>query len=165
MQMKSGQLKKISPSFNSKNNKVSNDIYIPKKIIINNSADLYKLPVSKIKKTKIYNFSGKYFDEIYEEALKIERGNGIEKYLNLNKKENEIDEGEKYAKAIEDLVNKMYDKNIIGDIKIEQIEDNIYIFNDKEVNLKIDKNGDLKLQNGKNLKEWIIENFGITVFT
>ena len=55
----------------------------------------------------------------------------------------------------------MYDKNIIGDIKIEQIEDNIYIFNDKEVNLKIDKNGDLKLQNGKNLKEWIIENFGI----
>ena len=99
----------------------------------------------KSKKTKIYNFSGKYFDEIYKEALKIERGNGIEKYLNLNKKENEIDEGEKYAKAIEDLVNKMYDKNIIGDIKIEQIEDNIYIFNDKEVNLKIDKNGDLKL--------------------
>ena len=161
MQIKSGQLKKISPSFNSKNNKVSNDIFIPKKIIINNSADLYKLPVSEIKKTKIYNFSGKYFDEIYKEALKIERGNGIEKYLNLNKKENEIDEGEKYAKAIEDLVNKMYDKNIIGDIKIEQIEDNIYIFNDKEVNLKIDKNGDLKLQNGKNLKEWIIENFGI----
>ena len=70
------------------------------------------------------NFSGKYFNEIYEEALKIERNNGVEKnIININQKEIEMDEGEKYAKYIEDLVNKMYDDNLITNINIEQIDD------------------------------------------
>jgi hypothetical protein len=43
------------------------------KIILENSSDLYKLPISAINNTKIYNYKGKYFDKIYEEALKIER--------------------------------------------------------------------------------------------
>ena len=46
------------------------------KIRIENSADLYKLPIHLIKNTKLYNFEGKYFDKIYEEALKIERSGG-----------------------------------------------------------------------------------------
>ena len=161
MQIKSGQTKKPSPIYypiiNKKN---ENDIYIPKKVIINNSADLYKLPISTIKNTKIYNFSGKYFDEIYEEALKIERSNGIEKFMNLKRKESDIDEGEKYAKNIEDLVNKMYDDGIITDVKIEQIDDNVYTFNNKEIKLKFDENGILKLENGTDLEKWIIKNFG-----
>ena len=162
MQIKSGQVKKSSPIYYPmNNNNISNDIYIPKKVVIDNSADLYKLPVSAIKNTKIYNFSGKYFNEIYEEALKIERSNGAEKFINLNiKKENEIDEGEKYAKNIEDLVNKLYDDNLIYNINIEQIEDNIYKFNDLEIKLKFDKNGFLKLQNGTDLEKWILNNFG-----
>ena len=50
-----------------------------KKIRIDNSGDLYKLPINTIKNTKLYNFEGKYFDKIYEEALKIERsGENIE---------------------------------------------------------------------------------------
>ena len=135
MQIKSGQIKKPSNTYNSLNNKkIQNNINIPKKIIINNSLDLYKLPVSAIKNTKIYNFSGKYFNEIYEEALKIERNNGVEKnIININQKEIEMDEGEKYAKYIEDLVNKMYDDNLISNINIEQIEDNIYKFNNLEI--------------------------------
>ena len=163
MQIKSGQIKKPSPTYYPINNKkLPNNIYIPQKVVINNSADLFKLPVSTIKNTKIYNFSGKYFNEIYEEALKIERNNGIEKIMNLNnQKENEMDEGEKYAKKIEDLVNKLYDENLISDIKIEQIDDNIYTFNDREIKLKFDKNGLLKLQNGTDLKNWILNNFGI----
>ena len=130
MQIKSGQIRKPSPIYYPMNNNIiSNEIYIPKKVIIDNSADLYKLPVSAIKNTKIYNFSGKYFNEIYEEALKIERSNGVEKFMNLNQqKESDLDEGEKYAKDIEDLVNKMYEENLISDIKIEQIDDNVYTF-------------------------------------
>ena len=46
------------------------------KVRIENSADLYKLPIHVIKNTKLYNFQGKYFDKIYEEALKIERSGG-----------------------------------------------------------------------------------------
>ena len=162
MQIKSGQIKKPSNAYNSLNNKkIQNNINIPKKIIINNSLDLYKLPVSAIKNTKIYNFSGKYFNEIYEEALKIERNNGLEKnIININQKEIEMDEGEKYAKYIEDLVNKMYDDNLITNINIEQIDDNVYTFNDIEIKLKFDKNGFLKLQNGTDLEKWILNNFG-----
>jgi len=47
-----------------------------RKIILENSSDLYKLPMHVLKNTKIYNFKGKYFDKIYEEALKIERSGG-----------------------------------------------------------------------------------------
>ena len=43
------------------------------KITINNSADLYKIPISVLKKTKVYNFQGKYYDKIYNEALDIEK--------------------------------------------------------------------------------------------
>jgi hypothetical protein len=46
------------------------------KVYIENSADLFKLPISTIKNTKLYNFRGKLFDKIYEEALKIERSGG-----------------------------------------------------------------------------------------
>ena len=44
MQIKSGQRKKIAQNFNNQNNiinKKNKNIYYPRKIIINNSADLY----------------------------------------------------------------------------------------------------------------------------
>ena len=41
------------------------------KVEINTCIDLYKLPINVLKSTKIYNFKGKYFDKIYEEALRI----------------------------------------------------------------------------------------------
>ena len=43
------------------------------KITINNSADLYKIPISVLKRTKVYNFQGKYYEKIYNEALDIEK--------------------------------------------------------------------------------------------
>ena len=70
-------------------------------------------------------------------------------------------EGEKYAKAIEDIANKIYSQNLIPDIKIEQIENNIYAFNDKEVTLKFDENDQLKLLDGTDLEKWIIDSFKI----
>ena len=70
-------------------------------------------------------------------------------------------EGEKYAKAIEDIANKIYSQNLIPDIKIEQIENNVYAFNDKEVTLKFDENDQLKLLDGTDLEKWIINSFKI----
>ena len=87
---------------------------------------------------------------------------------NNNNEENEEDnlsdysiEGEKYAKAIEDIANRIYSKHLIPDIKIEQIETNIYSFNDKEVTLKFDENDNLKLLDGTDLETWIAETFKI----
>ena len=42
------------------------------KVIINNSADLYKIPISILRNTKVYNFPGKYYDKIYKDAIDIE---------------------------------------------------------------------------------------------
>ena len=157
MQIKLNIGRKISKNYNNINNKRNNFNNKPKKVIINNTADLYKLPVDVIKNSKIYDFSGDYYNEIYEEALKIERNNGIKKLINLE--EVSSSEGEKFAKAIEEIANRMYSQNLISEIKIEQIENNIYAFNDKEITLKFDKNGKLKLLDGTDLEKWIIYTF------
>jgi hypothetical protein len=47
-----------------------------KNIYIETSADLFKLPLDVIRSTKLYQFKGKYFQKLYEEALKIERSGG-----------------------------------------------------------------------------------------
>ncbi len=64
------------------------------KVELNTCFDLYKLPINKLKSTKIYNFKGKYFDKIYEEALKIEsqgfHKKGDWEKLNINRIEFEI---------------------------------------------------------------------------
>ena len=44
------------------------------KVVIENLTDLLKIPFSKLNNTKLSNFSGKYYEEIYQEALKVERG-------------------------------------------------------------------------------------------
>lgn len=63
-------------------------------IELNTCFDLYKLPISVLKSTKIYNFKGKYFDKIYEEALKIEKNGNFKgeekKSLNFEKIQFEI---------------------------------------------------------------------------
>lgn len=94
--------------------------------------------------------------------------NNLNSNNNLNnneyQKDNESEdstEGEKYAKAIEDIANKIYSQNLISEIKIEQIESNIYAFNDKEVTLKFDENDQLKLMDGTDLEKWIINSFKI----
>ncbi len=44
-----------------------------KSTTIETSADLFRLPLDVIKNTPLYHFKGKYFNKLYEEALKIER--------------------------------------------------------------------------------------------
>jgi hypothetical protein len=56
-----------------------------KAIIIETSADLFKLPLNIIKNTPLYHFKGKYFNKLYEEALKIERSGS--KLLEVHKQQ------------------------------------------------------------------------------
>ena len=43
------------------------------KINIETIRDLYKIPFNILKESKIYDFKGKYFDKLYEEALMVEQ--------------------------------------------------------------------------------------------
>jgi hypothetical protein len=128
----------------------------------------------KEKNVDIYEGLNKNQIEFLNEMMKendtinnMEMNNNINNNYNGNEmqKDNESNddsvEGEKYAKAIEDVANKIYSQNLIPDIKIEQIENNVYAFNDKEVTLKFDENDQLKLLDGTDLEKWIINSFKI----
>ena len=92
-----------------------------KKIILETSADLYNLPISAIKNTKLYDFSGKYFEQIYKDLLKAEKNGGeleisnIYNKTSVNKKEIRIN------KIIIRIINPFFKANqelgIIGSIK------------------------------------------------
>ena len=109
-----------------------------------------------------------FLNEMLQES---DNTNNNDNVINNNYMQNDIhkendsnddsQEGEKYAKAIEDVANRIYSQNLIPDIKIEQIENNIYAFNDKEVTLKFDENDRLKLLDGTDLEKWIIDSFKI----
>ena len=103
-----------------------------------------------------------FLNEMLKESDNINIGNDVQNEIQKENESNDDSlEGEKYAKAIEDIANKIYSMNLIPDIKIEQIENNIYAFNDKEVTLKFDENDQLKLLDGTDLEKWIIDSFKI----
>ena len=73
------------------------NILIQDKIIINSISDLLKIPINKINNSKIEDFSGIYFNKIYEEAIESESKKEDNKHstpdkiqiLNKNLKQNE----------------------------------------------------------------------------
>ena len=85
--------------------------------------------------------------DIYERLSK-DQAEFINEILNEKKEDadasNDSIEGEKFAKAIEDIANRIYNQNLIPNIKIEQIKTNVYSFNDKEVSLMFDESDRLK---------------------
>ena len=92
-----------------------------KKIVLETSADLYKLPLSVLKNTKLYDYSGKYFEQIFKELLKAEKSgeelqiSNIYNKTSINKKEIIIN------KIIIRIINPFYksqqELGIIGSIK------------------------------------------------
>ena len=99
----------------SKSNKLDN-----KKIILETSADLYKLPLSVIKNAKLYDYSGKYFEQMYKDLLKAEKSGEEIQLSNIystsnNKKEIKIN------KILFRVINPFYKSEqelyIIGSIK------------------------------------------------
>ncbi len=53
--------------------------FLSQKIRIDTKEDLENLSLNVIKNTKIYNYSGKYYDELYKRALDIEAGKEFKK--------------------------------------------------------------------------------------
>ena len=87
-------------------------------------------------------------------------------YSNDNKNENS--ENEEYdndpiVSSIEEIVNRNFVMNLIPMIKIEQIDNNNYLFNNKKVFLLFDNQNktQLKTNEGKDFELWLIENFSI----
>ena len=79
-----------------KNSKKKNHKLNSKKVVINTKEDLNKLSISILKNTKIFDFTGDYFDFIYQRALGLEKNptekeslltsNSLLVNKNLNKK-------------------------------------------------------------------------------
>ena len=115
---------KISKKKKKVNNKEEENIKINKlnnnKIILETSADLYKLPLSSIKNTKLYDYSGNYFEQIYKDLLKAEK-NGeeiqISSIFNTTNNKKEI----KINRILFRVINPFYKSDqelyIIGSIK------------------------------------------------
>ena len=70
---------------NQDNNNIKDKNINNKKVVLETSLDLYKLPISTIKNTKLYDYSGKYFEQIYKELLKVEENGGVLQTSNLEK--------------------------------------------------------------------------------
>ena len=115
---------KISKKKKKVNNKEEENIKINKlnnnKIILETSADLYKLPLSSIKNTKLYDYSGNYFEQMYKDLLKAEK-NGeeiqISSIFNTTNNKKEI----KINRILFRVINPFYKSDqelyIIGSIK------------------------------------------------
>lgn len=91
---------------------ISNNINYgnPEKIVINSITDLLKIPIHKINHSKLENFSGLYFDKIYEEAIKSENNQDSEdipspKKVPVNKSKKKVHK-EKKTKAHEYIKNE-----------------------------------------------------------
>ena len=70
---------------NQDNNNIKDKNINNKKVVLETSLDLYKLPISTIKNTKLYDYSGKYFEQIYKELFKVEENGGVLQTSNLEK--------------------------------------------------------------------------------
>ena len=82
-----------------------------KKIIINTKEDLNKISFSDLKNAKIYDFSGDFFNFIYEKALNIEK-NPAEKeaLMTFNDSENDNNLNEKNDKGKQKIKNNNNNK-------------------------------------------------------
>ena len=86
-----------------------------KKIILETSADLYKLPVNIIKTAKIYNYQGKYFEKLYKEALEIESGISQNKQTGIkNQQDSNNQNRRKIDIRIDRIVFQMKYQTIMG---------------------------------------------------
>jgi hypothetical protein len=71
MQNENTLISKESPSINDE--RINSKENPENKIQIETPLDLYKIPISVLKNSKIYNFEGKLYEKIYNEALEMEK--------------------------------------------------------------------------------------------
>ena len=113
---------------------------IQDKIIINSISDLLKIPINKINNSKIEDFSGIYFNKIYEEAINSES----------KKEDNKHSTPDKIQ-----ILNKNLKQNekIIIAPKLKIINKNVQIKNEN-INIKHYYDEDFEIPKNKHRKEY-----------
>lgn len=119
------QIKKLKKNiYEEENNAIKerklNDNQNNNKIILETSADLYKLPLSSIKNTKLYDFSGKYFEQIYKDLLKAEENGGVLQISNIYNKSSINNKEIKISRIVFRIISPFQagqELGIIGSIK------------------------------------------------
>ena len=90
------------------------------KIVINKMTDLIRIPYSKLIEAKLTDLTGKYYEEIYNEALKIEKG----EYKNYNKEELSISDDDDSSFIEDEKKNENNNSNINNNNNIKYISNN-----------------------------------------
>ena len=111
--------------------------YSKDKLVINSITDLLKLPINKINNSKIENFSGIYFDKLYEEAIKSETQTETEESSPTKKLKRKKSIKHKSNKKIQKLI-----KSNSIDSKKQYAEENDYDYeyirtNEQKINNEI----------------------------
>ena len=143
---------------------MSEEIKVDKKVTIETLSDFLKIPFSKIKSTKLSNFNGKFFDELYQNALKIERGE-------INHKEIEKDDidleniDDNYSVNIQMMHNPLYQNDNNKKLNNNHMNNNFendnnsnYEKNNNQNNEKLRNKEMKKNKNNNNIKNNQINN-------
>ena len=143
---------------------MSEEIKVDKKVTIETLSDFLKIPFSKIKSTKLSNFNGKFFDELYQNALKIERGE-------VNHKEIEKDDidleniDDNYSVNIQMMHNPLYQNDNNKKLNNNHMNNNFendnnsnYEKNNNQNNEKLRNKEMKKNKNNNNIKNNQINN-------
>ena len=143
-----------------------------KRIKIETESDLYDLPINTLRNTKIYNYYGKYYDEIYNKAIQMEKEGKKKNPSPKNKKRpqkkilikrkfflrrnpinliKQISEKDNIKNSQTDSsintsnnnsINNRYNNNIINNLNDNSINQS-YIFNNSQFNNSICLNNNL----------------------
>jgi hypothetical protein len=128
------------------------------KIIIDNVTDLLKTPFSKLNNTKLSNFSGKYYEEIYQEALRVERGEINQQLQKIqqnndffNNNNNQINNNQNINQD-EDFFenNSISNQNNNNNTFINNLNQNQNINNNNNIRINENINNNMRMNNNLN---------------
>ena len=106
---------------------------------IDNIPDLHKIPLKTLLSTKIYNFKGKYYDKLYQEAIELEKKNN-ENQNSFKFIYNDAEEDKKIVKPMGGGKKNSFDIEIKNDDFKEEFRINSSQFSlKKNIGLKLEK--------------------------
>jgi hypothetical protein len=102
---------------NNETNEVNEKKNDDNKVLIDNAIDLYKTPIHVLISTKLYNFSGKYYKKIFDEAIKEEQNEKnnpqFNQNINMNNNNNNMNNNNNYINQNNNYnnINNSYQNN------------------------------------------------------
>ena len=129
---------------------MSEEIKMDKKVTIETLSDFLKIPFSKIKSTKLSNFDGKFFEELYQNALKIERGEVNHKEIQKDDIDLENINDDNYSINMQMLHNPLYQNDNNKKLNNKHINNNFENENNSNIEMNIQNNEILRNKEIKN---------------